>query len=82
MNFEVILSEADFNKETIDYVEKHRDSFSFQIHHIFQKEDKGFRKDIMLNRALLLCNTDYIVFIDGDYIPHRHFVKEYIKNLR
>jgi len=80
-NFEVIVSEDDFNEKTIQFIKETAPTLEFKIHHIYQKEDLGFRKNIMLNRAILTCTTDYMVFIDGDCIPHRHFVKEYRKNL-
>ena len=35
----------------------------------------------MLNKAVLSSNANKIAFIDGDCIPHRHFVKEYIKHI-
>jgi len=82
MNFELILSEDDSNEETINYLKNNSSCFNFKIQHLFQKEDNGFRKNYMLNRAISLCKTDYMVFIDGDCVPHHHFVKEYKKNLR
>ena len=79
-SFEVIVSEDDCNKDTIDYFEKNRDLYSFSLIHIYQKEDSGFRKNAMLNRAILKANFSLLVFIDGDCIPHKHLVKEYIRN--
>lgn len=80
-DFEVIISEDDFNKETTAFLEKHSSSYNLKIQHIFQEKDNGFRKNTMLNKAILKSKTDYLVFIDGDCIPHQHFVKEYQKNL-
>jgi len=80
-NFELIISEDDFNEETVSFLNTHSSSYDFKIHHIFQEKDDGFRKNIMLNKAILKSNTDYLVFIDGDCIPHRHFIKEYSKSL-
>ena len=37
---------------------------------------------MMLNKSLRLCRTELVVFIDGDCIPHRHFVREYISHLK
>jgi glycosyltransferase involved in cell wall biosynthesis len=82
MNFDVILSEDDSNEETLDFLNKHRADYSFNIIHNDQKEDNGFRKNLMLNRAINTCQTDYMAFIDGDCVPHRHFVKQYIKNFK
>ncbi len=44
------------------------------IHHLSQT-DEGFRKNRALNRAIAHSNTDHIIFIDGDCIPHPGFIK-------
>lgn len=78
-DFEVIISEDDKNQKTIDYLAKSQSNFTFPIHHNYQTEDLGFRKNMMLNRAITTANAEMLVFIDGDCIPHKHFAKEYIK---
>lgn len=81
-NFEVIVSEDDFNKDTINFLEQNYKNYRFKIHHLHQNEDRGFRKNQMLNRSILYAKTDKIVFIDGDCIPHKHFVKEYVRTIK
>ncbi len=81
-DFEVIVSEDDFNEETISFINDNGHLYPFPISHIYQKEDNGFRKNMMLNRSVLHSNADKLVFIDGDCIPHKHFIKQYIKNLK
>lgn len=79
-DFEVILSEDDFNEETIRYFSDHSHTYSFPIRHLHQSTDLGFRKNEMLNRSLRECKTEVVAFIDGDCIPHRHFVKAFIQH--
>lgn len=79
MRFEAIISEDDNNPETIAFLEAHRKDYTFPIVHLNQEEDLGFRKTMMLNKSIKASNTDFLIFIDGDCIPARHFVKEYIK---
>lgn len=81
-NFEVIISEDDFNDETIQFVARNSQEYRFPITHLYQKEDNGFRKNEMLNKSILAAKTDRLVFIDGDCIPHKHFVKNYLKHMR
>ncbi len=81
MDFEVILSEDDANEETKDFLKAHSADYDFIIRHIFQQQDEGFRKNQMLNRAIGASSFDACAFIDGDCIPHRHFVKEYLRNM-
>lgn len=80
-DFEVILSEDDYNEETKVFLENTKQEYSFPIIHIYQLVDDGFRKNEMLNRAVLKATTEKLAFIDGDCIPHKHFVKNYIKSL-
>jgi glycosyltransferase involved in cell wall biosynthesis len=80
-NFEVILSEDDYNENTITFLSTNKHFYNFPIQHLYQKENIGFRKNIMLNRSIGQAKSDKVVFIDGDCIPHKHFVKEYVKNI-
>ena len=81
-DFELIVSEDDINQETLNFIEDAKIISPFDIYHIHQLEDKGFRKNKMLNRAILTSHTDYMVFIDGDCIPHKYFVKQYKDSFR
>ena len=78
-DFEVIISEDDTNKETISFLNENRANYNFPILHNYQNEDQGFRKNMMLNKAIGSANAEMLVFIDGDCIPHKHFAKEYIR---
>ena len=81
MDFEVIISEDDNNPETIDFLSANKAKYHFKILHINQPKDDGFRKNEMLNKAILTSNADMLVFIDGDCVPHRHFIKNYQQHL-
>lgn len=76
-NFEVILSEDDYNEETKKFLLSINDSYYFPITHVFQQVDDGFRKNEMLNKSIIASKTEKLVFIDGDCVPHKHFVKNY-----
>ncbi len=78
--FEVIISEDDNNPETIDFLDKESKDYSFPILHVHQEVDNGFRKNMMLNKSIKASNAETLAFIDGDCIPHKHFVKGYINN--
>lgn len=79
--FEAIVSEDDNNQETIDFLKSFRNQYNFQILHVNQEKDDGFRKTMMLNKSIRASNGETLVFIDGDCIPHKHFVKAYINNV-
>jgi len=79
-DFEVIIAEDDNNSNTISFLNKNKDLYSFPINHLNQEEKRGFRKNKMLNKAVRISNGRTLVFIDGDCIPHKNFLKEYLKN--
>jgi len=78
-NFEVIIAEDDNSLETVELIKKQRKKSFYNIQHIFQN-DNGFRKAKIMNNAILKANGSFITFVDGDCIPHKHFLKEYYKN--
>ena len=46
------------------------------VHH--WQEDQGFRKCRILNQSVSESSSDYIVFLDGDCLPHKHFVRDHL----
>lgn len=77
--FEVIVAEDDNAAATVDFISQAQQLYSFSIKHVSQ-EDKGFRKCKILNQALLASAADFLIFLDGDCIPHRKLVYQYLKN--
>jgi glycosyltransferase involved in cell wall biosynthesis len=77
-NFEVIIAEDNNDPQTVEFIEKARHLYHFYIIHLAQK-DIGFRKTRILNKAVIAARGEKLVFIDGDCILHRHFLKEYSK---
>ena len=74
--FEVIIAEDCEKKEMLEKLKIWRKEFSFKIKHVSQ-EDKGFRKNMILNKALKICEGNYIIIIDGDCFLHKKFVENY-----
>jgi cellulose synthase/poly-beta-1,6-N-acetylglucosamine synthase-like glycosyltransferase len=75
--FEVVIAEDDNDPETKKFLDKHRASFQFEIQHVTQ-EDKGYRRSKALNNGIKVAKNELIIFIDGDCIPHKHFIKNYL----
>lgn len=42
-----------------------------------RQQHNGFRKSIILNEAIALAKSDYIVFLDGDTVPHPDFISDH-----
>jgi glycosyltransferase involved in cell wall biosynthesis len=72
-DFEIIISE-DGCCNTMRELASTWSSKHDTIYHLSQ-DDNGFRKNRALNRAIAFCNTDHLIFIDGDCIPHPFFIE-------
>ncbi len=80
-NFEVIIADDGSDKEIVNQLDKLISEYHFRKKHIWH-EDKGFRKNRVLNKAILASESDYLIFIDGDCIPHSHFVEGHLSNAK
>lgn len=78
-DFEIIIADDGSKSNIVDELQELIKNSNLTIRHIWH-EDKGWRKNEMLNKALLATKSDYIIFTDGDCIPHKHFVLEHLKN--
>ena len=73
---EIIVAEDAEEDDTKKVVGSHQGETS--IIHVHQPDD-GFRKSIILNKAISKANGELIIFLDGDCIPHPDFVGDHIK---
>ena len=76
MDFEVIVADDGSGPDIKSLVDRSRRHVSFPILHLWQP-DEGFKKNAMLNKAITASETEYLVFIDGDCVPHHHFIKDH-----
>lgn len=77
--FEVIIADDGSSNEIVNILKKTIENSCLLIKHIWH-EDKGWRKNVILNKAIEACSSEYIIFIDGDCIPHRRFIEEHFIN--
>jgi cellulose synthase/poly-beta-1,6-N-acetylglucosamine synthase-like glycosyltransferase len=78
VDFEVVVSEDDNAKETVEFLNQIKPKLSYPIIHLTQP-DSGFRKCKALNNAIAAASADFLIFLDGDCIPHPQLVKEYLR---
>jgi len=70
--FEVVVADDGSGPETRALVE--RWSALLPVRHVWQ-EDDGYRLARVRNLGALSTEAEYLVFLDGDVIPRRHFVR-------
>jgi glycosyltransferase involved in cell wall biosynthesis len=76
-NFEIIVADDGSSDETQKVIKKFTTETNIPIQHIWQ-EDEGFQKCRILNKAITTSKGDYLIFTDGDCIPHPNFVKNHV----
>ncbi len=76
--FEVIVTEDGEDQAMADYI-TNRAPKSLTLRHLTQ-EDDGFRKTRAVNRAIASAKADYVIFLDGDTIPHQCFVEMHLRH--
>lgn len=77
-DFEVIICDDGSGEETAKVVSEFKRSVPFPVKHLWQK-NTGFRKCRILNQALRAACGDTMIFLDGDCIPHRHYIRDHLE---
>ena len=75
-DFEIIIADDGSTESTKQVIEQFKASSSIPIEHLWQA-DEGFRKTIILNRAIAAANGNYLVFLDGDCIVQPDFIERH-----
>ncbi|EHK9185512.1 glycosyltransferase family 2 protein [Vibrio vulnificus] len=79
MDFEVVIADDGSKEEAVAWLEEQKSQLPFALKTVWH-EDKGFRKNRILNHAVLAAEPEYLIFIDGDCIPEKHFIEDHINN--
>nr|WP_198160605.1 glycosyltransferase [Pedobacter panaciterrae] len=74
---EILIADDGSTDETKVIIEKYKKLFKVPILHFWQ-EDHGFRKTLILNKAIAGAKSEYIIEIDGDIIIHRKFIEDHL----
>lgn len=76
-NFEIIIADDGSGRDTQSLIRYFQENTSLEIYHVWH-EDKGYRRQTILNKAILGSHTEYLIFTDGDCIPRYDFVSTHV----
>lgn len=75
---EVIVADDGSGADTAAVIEGFRKTGPFPLEHVWHA-DRGFRAAAIRNQAIRKSIGEYLVSLDGDCIPDRHFVADHLR---
>jgi glycosyltransferase involved in cell wall biosynthesis len=72
--FEIVIADDGSDEKTKVFIAEYSKTSSRPIIHVWH-EDNGFQKSAILNKAIMACNSDYVVMSDGDCIARADFLQ-------
>lgn len=78
-NYEVLVSDDGSKESTKMLIDEFKKDYPVVLRHIWH-EDKGYRRQRILNKAIMDAKNDYILFTDGDCIPRKDFIEVHVKH--
>ena len=73
---EVLLADDGSEETTRQVFSKWAADQSRRTAHLWQPHE-GFRRSRILNQAIARAQADYVVFLDGDTVPHPRFISDH-----
>jgi glycosyltransferase involved in cell wall biosynthesis len=80
-DFELIVADDGSGPGTADLVNEFGSRAWFPVRHLWH-EDQGYRRQEILNQAIVNASCDYILFTDGDCIPRSDFLAVHAAHAR
>ncbi len=75
---EIFVADDGSDDSTRRVVERWRDRFPMRFEHHWH-EDRGKRKGTIVNACVRASTGGELLFLDGDAIPHRHWVRDHLE---
>ncbi|MEX1057313.1 MAG: glycosyltransferase family 2 protein, partial [Natronospirillum sp.] len=79
--FELIIADDGSGQETAEVIARFKQRGRLNIRHVWH-EDDGFRKTVILNKAITETSCDYLAFTDGDCIPRSDYIANHKQSAR
>lgn len=73
-DFELIIADDGSRPSTKELIDRYTADYPVPVRHLWH-EDKGYRRQEILNIAIMEAANEYIIMTDGDCIPRKDFVE-------
>lgn len=73
---EILICDDGSGKATRDLIDWFRDRAAVPVRHLWEP-DEGWRPSRARNNGIYASLGDYVVFLDGDCVPHRRFIEDH-----
>lgn len=73
-DFELIIADDGSKPSTKELIDSYAKEYPVKVRHLWH-EDLGYRRQEILNVAIMESESDYIIMTDGDCIPRKDFVE-------
>lgn len=77
-DFDIIIADDGSRPSTKELIDRYAADFPVPIRHLWH-EDQGYRRQEILNVAIVEAANEYIIMTDGDCIPRKDFVAVHAK---
>ena len=77
-DYEVIIADDGSRASTKELIDRYAANYPVPLRHLWH-EDKGYRRQEILNVAIVEAAYEYIIMTDGDCIPREDFVAVHAK---
>jgi hypothetical protein len=75
---EILVADDGSGTVTRELIAQWQQKLPAPVRHVWQK-DIGYRRTIILNKAIAAATGDYLVLLDGDCVPHHRFVADHAR---
>lgn len=80
-DFEVIVACDGATDGTFEMVKNLKKDLTYPIKFVYHKENLGFRKCLILDKAALVSNSDYLIFADDDMVVPPKYIGSHMAKI-